>query len=96
MRSSGLKESVFVAAAAAFGIAASQSWRHDQPDRCPRPSPASVEMLFAPCLAGMPAPPSDLLKLEFARPVAPAVREPGPAREPAGGEVDATSSIRIR
>lgn len=102
MRSAALGESLFVVAAAAFGIVASQSWPHDRPDRCPQPSAASVEMLFAPCLASMPTLSPDLLKLEFAPPgaampsPAPWVREPALSHEGQGRDVDVTSSIRAR
>ena len=96
-----VKENAFVVAAAALGIVASQSWPHDRPDRCPQPSAASVEMLFAPCLAATPALSPDLLKFEFAPPAAtlspsPSVREPAWPPERDGRDVDATSSIRTR
>ena len=50
MWSSALRECMLVIAAAAAGIAVVTAWPHDRSSRCSQPSPASVEMLFAPCL----------------------------------------------
>ena len=102
MWSSALKESMLVIAAAAAGIAVVPAWPHDRSGRCSQPSPASVEMLFAPCLVAVQTTPPAYKYLE---PVPPLAIPPttSPADEPAVArrgsqrdDVEATGSIRSK
>jgi hypothetical protein len=99
MWSSALRESMLVIAAAATGIAVVTAWPHDQSGRCSQPSPASVEMLFAPCLVAVQTTSPAYEDLE---PVPPLAIPPttSPADEPAvarrgseNDDIEATGSI---
>jgi hypothetical protein len=102
MWSSAVRESVFLVAAATAGIAVAAAWPHDQSGRCPQPSPASVEMLFAPCLVASPMTSPDDEKLEPGLPLAippttPSANEPAVARRGSQGvDVEATGSVRAK
>src|SRR3954466_11890766 len=102
MRPSAIRESALVIAAATVSIAVAASWPHDRPSHCPPPSPASVEMLFAPCLAADRTTPPDDLNLEPAPslaipPTAPPAHEPAVAgRGSQGDDVEATGSLRVK
>ncbi len=100
MWSSALRECMLVIAAAAAGIAVVTAWPHDRSSRCSQPSPASVEMLFAPCLVVAQTTSPAYKDLE---PVPPLAIPPttSPADEPAvarrgsqDDDVEATGSIR--
>jgi len=102
MRSSALRDSMVVIAAAAAGIAVAGAWPHDRADRCSPPTAASVEMLFAPCLAaafpsGGPNPLNPDLAPAMAVPTAaPSSQEPTVARRGPPGDVETTGSIRAK
>src|SRR5215212_9887285 len=100
---STLRESAVVIAAAAAGAIVAAAWHHGGADRCPQPSAASVELLFAPCLAAasprIGPEPLDPERAPAAAvsPTAPRRDDPGVARrEMPGGDVETTGSIHPR
>jgi hypothetical protein len=100
MRSSGLRDSVVVSAAAAVGIVVAVAWPHDRADRCSAPTAASIEMLFAPCLAtALPTKAVSPLDPELAPAIAvPPAPPPLPpvARRGPPGDVETTGSVSVK
>ena len=93
-----LRDNALMIAAAAIGIAVSALWPHREPARCPQPSGASVEALFAPCLvaaesakepAGPASGPFDVVP-------PPVDQGPAVARGPQPREIEATGSVPVR
>jgi hypothetical protein len=90
MKRSSMLDAVLVTAFL-VGATALMAFVRGTPDRCPQASPASVENLFAPCLAGSRedarAAPAEIAALDFPPPpIQP--RTPAPSRD-----VEATGSI---
>jgi hypothetical protein len=97
-----LRDNALLIASAVVGIAVAATWPHKEPDRCPQPSGASVEFLFAPCLVAaemndrtLRSPAPEMLDLA-PPPAAPADEAPAVAGGPRGRDVDATGSVPSR
>jgi len=99
---SALRDNTLLIASAIVGIAVAATWPHAEPRRCPQPSGASVELLFAPCLVAAemndrPLRQSVPETLDLAPPPAPPTDEgPAVARGPRGRDVEATGSVPSR
>ena len=106
MALSVLKQTAVFAGAALAGTAAVLIWPHDQLSRCPLPSPASVERLFAPCQAAAhygtapdrsQVPQSPEIAPSPSPSVTPPAQEPAVARRGREGtDVDVTGAVRSK